>query len=276
MNIENGSCLYQVGEKAAEAEKYRLFLCKAEQTGQPCLLQVAVTAAQNGELDRNAYILGELKSYSDKLEEEYAKVKKDPKVLLNYHLGFPELVDSFISKDQGGRRINILAFRNVENISKLVPLINLTQRDRLRLDLRTSVWILGKLLKMLVFTQSGGYSVNAAGNNILIEPEPNRRYVIVFDWSDSVIYSGPVPMERRCEEISQAAQSVIIALGGDFETGVIPDDGEEAFARYTDHLLRLARGSESNAERAHAMFYDLADSLWTRGFYPFTTKPLED
>lgn len=271
--IRSGSDLYQVGEKVAETDNYRLYLCKQNGVRQ-CLLQIATSLEYNGGLDRAAYVLGELKRYADALEAEYASVKADPNSLLNYDLGFPELMDSFVCQEQGGRRINILAFRNVEDVSRLVPLVNITDKDRQRVDLRTSAWIMGKALKMFVLTNKEKISVGlTTGNNILVEPK--EHYVVFFDWTASQTHSGGVPMEIRRQEISQAAQAVIVVLGGDFRTGIFPDDGDEAFGQYTDYLLRLARGSESRAQRAHTGFYKIVDSYWKREYYPFTTKSLK-
>lgn len=271
--IRNGSHVYEVGKKVAETDTHRLYLCAQDGTGRQCLLQIATAVEHNGGLQRAAYILTELQRRADELEKEYARVKTDPNVLLNYGLGFPELIESFAYHEQGGRWINIVAFKNVEEINRLVPLVNITDKDRMRVDLRTSAWIMGKLLKLLVFIHSEGISAGLlSGSNILIEPD--QHYVLIFDWSAARVYPEAVPMKIQRQEISQAAQAVIAVLGGDFKTGVFPDDGEEAFDRFTEHVLRLARGSESNAERAHANFYKLVDLLWKREYYPFTTKLL--
>lgn len=273
MEIVNGAKKYGLHGKVADTEGYRLYLCVEQATARQCLLQVAAEDKHNGALDRAAYILGELKRLSDELEEEYAQVKKDPKVMLNYDLGFPELLDSFICQEQGGRRINILAFKFVEDVSKMVPLTNIISKDRQRVDLRTSVWIMGKLLKLLVFTHSANISAGLlGGNNILIEPD--QHYVQIFDWSSAKIHQDGLPVEIRCREISHAAQAVIAVLGGNYQTGVFPDDGDPGFARYTQYLLKLARGGETKVERAHAQFYELVDGLWKREFYPFAVKPL--
>lgn len=272
IEIKNGAHLYQVGERVAETDKYRIYFCTQVETGRRCLFQITTAVEYNGGLERAAYILGELKRLADEREAEYAKVKKDPKVLLNYSLGFPELLDSFVGQEQGGRRISILAFRKVDDASDMVPLINITEKDHLRVDLRTSAWIMGKLLKMLAFAHGEEISVGLTNDrNILIEP--NQHFVLIFDWSAALMVTATTEMRRQ--EISQAAQAVIIALGGNLATGAIPDDGEEAFEQYTDFLWRLARGKESNAERARAKFYELIDKLWERKFYPFTAKPLE-
>lgn len=270
MEIKNGSCLYRVGNRVAETGHYRLYLCIQEGTGRQCLLQVATSAEHNGGLQRAAHILKELQRRAGELEAEYARVKTDPKVLLNYQLGIPELVNSFICKEQGGRQINVFAFRNVENVSDMVPLSNITAKDHLRVDLRTSAWIMGKLLKLLVFAHHEGISVGVLdGNNIVIEPE--QHYVVIFEWSAARMYPETVPAETRSREIAHAAQAVVIVLGGDLATGTFPDDGHKT---YTDYLLRLARGRISDARKAYEHFYSLIDGIWEREYYPFTTKPL--
>lgn len=273
MMIKSSINQYEVGKQAGNTNTYRLYLCDEKGTDRQCLLQIAADTIHNGALDRAAYILKELKHKSDEIEAEYATVKKNPDSFLNYDLGFPELMDSFICQEQGRRRINILAFRDVESVSQMVPLTNITAKDRRRVDLRTSGWIMGKLLKLLRFAHGQGISVGSlGGNNILIEPD--QHYIVIFNWSGAQTHSGAVPAETRRDEISQAAQAVIIVIGGNLETSAFPDDGEKGFKPYTEHLLRLARGSESNTERAHKSFYELIDSLWKREFYPFTTKPL--
>lgn len=273
MIVESDSQRYLVGDRVADFGAYRLYLCKQENTGRQCLFQIAADIGRNGLLDRAAYLLTELKRSSDELEEEYALVRKDPKVLLNYDLGFPELVDSFICHGQGGRRVNILAFRNVEDVGRMVPIRNITEKDHRRVDLRTSAWIMGKTLKLLEFAHSQGITVGRVdGANILIEPD--EHYVVLFDWSDAHTHADTIPRKTTSNEIAQAAQAIITVLGGDFKTRSFPNDGEETFVRYTDHLLRLADGSQHTAETAHEEFYELIDGLWRREFYPFTFHTL--
>jgi hypothetical protein len=275
MRLTNGPNVYEVGEQVAAAQDYNLYLCtvgEGEEVRQ-CLLQVAKTAEQNGSLDRAAFILRELARRAEELEVEFAKTQTDPDSRLNLHLGFPELVDSFVCHEQGGRRINILAFRNVAEVGRMVPLINITEKDGLRVDLRTSAWILGKLLKLLVFTHGEGFAIGQlAGNNILIESE--QHYVLLFDWSGTHTYTEAIPAEVRSQEISAVAKAVIAALGGDPETGDIPNGDGVEFDRYTAFVARLARGDERSAERAHKDHYEILDGLWPREYYPFTAHPL--
>lgn len=273
MDIRNGQRHYEVGQPVGTAQDYKLYLCATEE-GRQCLLQICAAAENNSFLDRTAYVLRQLKLRADELEAEYAQVKEDPDQLLNYDLQFPELVDSFICRKQGDRRINVLAFRNIEDVGKLVPIINITEKDRWRVDLRTSAWIMGKLLKLLAFAHGEGFAIgNLAGNNILIEPD--QHYVVVFDWASAQICSDEIPIEIRRHDIAHAARSVVTVLGGSLKKGIPLDPGGyEGFGRYDDLILRLARGSESNAKKAHSQFYELVEQLWKREYYPFTTLPL--
>jgi hypothetical protein len=270
--IEGQKNIYQVVKLVGDIEGvYEIFMCIQKETERQCLLLVALDKKYNGMLDRAALILKELEEQAGMLEEEYSKIRKDEKDMLNYQLGFPELVDSIVREDK--RKIIILAFRKVEKVKDMVPIINITEKDKLRVDLRTSAWIFGKLLKLLTFAHSIGISLGRLDDsNILIEP--SKRYVLVFDFSKAQIHTGSIPAETRRQEIAHAAQSVINVLGGNLKTGVFPNDGDAAFGEYTECLLRLARGSESRAKNAHTNFYELIDKYWPRELYPFTTKPL--
>ncbi len=263
--------MYVVGDQVANTDAYRTYLCKRTGEDRECLLQIAAEVAHNGALDRAAYFLRTLAQRADELEAEYAKVKSDPNVMLNYGLGFPELVDSFISgPEQGGRRINILAFRHVEKVSSMVPISNIIDRDQLRADLKSSVWVLGKGLKLLAFIHGSNVSVgNLDASNILIDPD--QHYVLFFDLADAQSHPDGTDAGTCREEISQVAQGVIALVGGDLDTQSFPDDVGEELKPYTDRLLDLASGSERDASRGHKRFYELVDKIWERGFHPFTT-----
>ncbi len=274
MILGNGSRQYHIDDPAndlvAKTDSYRLYLCSlnggVEKTH---LLQIATEVAHNGDLDRAAYFLGVLGQHAENLEKEYACIKTDPNDMLNYQLCFPELVDSFVPEGQGDRRVNVLGFRSVDDVRQMVPLHNIVQRDHRRVDLRTSVWIMGKLLKILTFAHDAGMAVHDLSlGNILIEPE--RHYVVVFNWAAAEKHSEGVSGLMVREEIRGGAQSVIEVLGGS-DTETIPNDGDEQYERYADHLLELAHNGNRNADSAHRAFYALVDELWPRGYHPFTS-----
>lgn len=272
MTVDNVSGRYAVGRKVAETSRYRLYVCRPNgETAADHLLQIATAVEHDGALERSAYILERLTREAERLEALYAETKTDPNHFVNYQLHFPALVDTFVAADQESRRTNILRFSEVGEVGRMVPLYNLVERDRRRVDLRTSIWILGKLLKAMSLAHGIGVAVkNLTPGNILIEPD--QHYVVIFNWVDAELMSDGVPQSTVREEIRSAATSVIRVLGGDPEKG-IPDDGGPWHAAYQQHLMQLAATGESNALEAHRAFYALVDSLWERGFHPFTSLP---
>lgn len=285
--ITHGNNEYEIGPKVAEAENFRLYLCnhrsiEPEKENRQCLLQIASDIGHNGDLQRTASLLLRLKRHSDLLEEEYGKIKPDPRIFLNYQLGFPALIDSFTDEEQGNRQINILAFRNVEQIADMAPLVNITEVDNERIDRRTSAWIMGKLLKLLGFIHNQGLSVNMSGDNILIDAK--QHYVVIFDWTQTQVFEdGRVPFDIQRRDIAQTASAVISAMGGDAKTGFFPEDNndfdEKVYLEYLVGLahekVRLVDGDDVFADIMVSDFYTIVDRTWPRGFYPYATKPLE-
>ncbi len=270
MEIVNGSSRYEIGKMVAETEIYRLYLCQQDGAKKQCLMQIAACVEQNSILTRSAFRLKKLEQSAYEVEEEFARLNPGSKTRLDYQLGFPEVIDSFVSVEQGERQINILGFRNVEFVHQMVPLSNITQKDKARIDLKTSAWILGKILKELVFIHGEGYSFEQLdGDSILIEPV--QHYAMIFDWS----YIEPATDTKRRRDISQVAKAVMLALGFDQKTGTFPPDGDEHFEQYTGFILKLARGEMTSAKKAHEEFYGIVYSIWERTYHDFTEIPLE-
>ena len=274
MILDNGSKQYQVnGSAVAVTDTYRVYLCEEVATGRQCLLQIAAEDYHNGGLDRAAYVLKVLKQTSDEFEAEYAK--RNPGRKLSYDYLFPQLVDSFVAGEQGKRRVNILAFTEVEDVTDLVPLSNLASKDGLRVDLKTSAWILGRLLKLAAFAHGEGIVVRAFnGGNILLLPE--RHFAITFDWSSTLTHQGKVSEEIRKNDIADAAKTVFAAIGGNLETGNYPyvHELDAQDRHYLTQVWRYVSRDEGDAEKAHRQLYDLLEELWGRKFHPFTTLPL--
>ncbi|HCC23096.1 TPA: hypothetical protein DF272_02865 [Candidatus Falkowbacteria bacterium] len=266
--------VYEVAKLVGEDShgRYRLYRCRVPGVDREYLLQIASEFKHNGSLDKAAFFLRELKRVADELEAEYNRL--EPGKMLNYHLSFPELVDSFVCEEQGNRRVNVLAFRNVDVIKRLVPIANIVEIDALRCDLRSSAWVMGKLLKILVLTQSMKVVINQVnGANTLLDAD--QHYVVIFDWADSEIQSGEILAAVARREIGNAAFTVIDLLGGDYKTRTFPEDESEsaAYAEYTAFLLGMADGHHKDAAKAHRDFYAVVDKYWSREFYPFTTHP---
>lgn len=264
---------FKIGKLVAEAPSYRLFIAQRNGEEQELLLQVARELEHNGTLDRAAFVLRKLKRIAGQFEAQYAKENPDDDRGVNYDRLFPELVDSFIAQDQEGRRVNILAFKDVDDIASMAPLSNLTTLDSLRAELPSSAWIMGRLLKLLALTHAAGVSVNLlTGNNVLIHPD--RHFVVVLDWTAAEKHPGGVPLERCSEDIAQAARAVFTSIGGDPVTLDYPYEMGENGDEYVMLLRRLATHQEQDAYSAHVEFYRHVHQLFGRKFRPFQTLSL--
>lgn len=264
---------YTVGKQLGETEQFRIYECEFAE-GKVGILKIATEVVFNGILDREAYILETLRNEAIRYEEAFAKENPGTKQMLNYQICFPNIIESFVADDQGGRRINIFNITHVDDdLSRLVPIAHITSRDRVRVDPRTSAWIMGKLLKLLAFAHDQGISIGqVTGENILVERD--EHFVVIFDWSQADP-NADLSSDIFAQEVAQAATEVIRVLGGDPVTGVLPEDEQLVDDRYATHLHELALGKKSNAFNAHRDFYKLIRSLWPREFHPFTSYNLE-
>jgi hypothetical protein len=263
---------YVVGELLGETEVFTLYSCTLPE-GSPGILKITKTIAGNGALDKEAFILQTLRDFAIRIEEESER-QEPGKGNLGYRKFFPILVESFVSADQGNRRINILSLSEVcEKLPDLVPLEQLVSREHVRVDPKTSVWIMGKLLKLLDFAHMQGISVTINGENILINRD--QHFVMIFDWSNSFIHDGEVPDHETQREIFLSAIEVILALGGNLETGELPADEQLKDDLYAKLLFAFVSGEEKNAAHAHSRFYGYVRSIWPSEFYPFTAYALK-
>lgn len=274
VKITSNRELYLVEDKViANRNKYSLCFCKRNGKDEILLFQIANEKEENATLDRTAFVLSELKRIALETENEYEKIRTDKNLRLNYDLCFPQVIETFLSHEKENRRVIVFAFKNVENPMDWIPLSNIRNKDHRRVDLRSSAWITGKLLKFLVFTHNENISINfLPGSNILLQT--NEHYVLIFDWLKAQMHNSEIPYEIRQKEIASIAQAVILALGGNLKEKTIPNDGEKSYREYTAYLWRLAHGMEVNAVRAHKNFYEIVNKYWKREFYPFTTLPL--
>jgi hypothetical protein len=272
LKVRGTTAQFTVVKLLGKTDTFNLYLCKAEGDDRQCILKIAASAAQNPLLDREAFLLRSLRLRAEELEAAYARVKKGDG-MLNYQLLFPEVVDSFIVEEQGGRRVNILRFEAIDDVGELVPIGHITSRDRVRVDPRTSAWIMGKVLKALAFFHAEGISIDRlTGENILIERK--QHYVVFFDWTNATQVPEEVTSDVAMEEISKATREVIIVLGGNPILGTLPKDAQLEDDRYAAMLHSLASGGYSDAGEAHAEFYKLIRALWPRAYHHYTSYPL--
>lgn len=267
--VESSTARYEVLKLVARASTYSLYICR-DTSEKGYLLQIASERAYNGGIERAAYVLRSLMEASRQHDEIYMKDHEGHR--LHFDRLFPDLIETFISEQQERRRVNILSFTDVPDVTHLLPMSNLKSKDRLRVDPKTNAWILGRLLKLMTLVHAEGVTIRTlSSNNVLLEPD--KHFAIVLDWSSSRMHQGDAPIDDVTADVVHAAQAAYDALG-DVDNGhYIFDDAD---MRYIDLLRRLV-GSEAGtitADQAHAMFYELVREIWPIEFHPFTTLPL--
>lgn len=234
------------------------------------LFKIATTPNENKLLETEALVLTRLRDLADEIDQKRPKGSKP----FNYGYFFPSLVESFVSEKQGNRRINILSFPDpIDSTIQLTQLSNLISKERLYVDPRTSVWILGKTLKILGLVHNANISNGRVdGSNLLIERD--RHGVIVFDWTFSQIFGSGIPVGIRRLEVVQVVQMAIKAMGGDPQTGISLSDG--VGGQYSAIINKLITGEFYNADEAHQYFYQEVGKIWPREYWPFTSIPVRE
>lgn len=274
MILKSAKGTYEIGTKIGGQKSFNVYVCRSADGAQH-ILKIAFAAEHNSVLDREAVLLRDMRQKAEDLERAYGSIEGNAGRMLNYQIAFPYVVESFLAPTQGNRRVNIMSFDCVDDIRALVPLRHVRERDRVRIDPKTSAWILGKFLKLLVFTHSQGISLGStSGYNFLIERD--EHYSIVFDWTSAVRNDGGIPEEIVRREIASIAREVLAVLDADFNAATLPESDQDPCGQYARHLFALANGCERDASQAHARFYELVRTLWPeRGYWPFTSHTIE-
>lgn len=266
--IAHDGCSYEIGRRVASTATYQLYLVREQPSGEWRLLQIAATPEDSGGLDRAAFLLRRFTDSGIQLEADYERLYGGRG--LHYERLHPGIVASFLSPEQGNRRINILALAAVPDLRRVIPLSSVRRKDRQRVDPETSAWIMGRLLKMLTFVHAEGV-VNRAmtPNNILLDPE--QHFAVTLDWSVARIFPGVVPPEHVATDIKSAAKAVFYALGGSVGNATWPHEGHEP---YINLLRQLMHTGAPDADNALDQFYGLVRAQYGHSFHPFTTLQL--
>lgn len=269
--IRSPTTTYLVKRALARGPTHNVYLVTDEKDDSWFMLKVSLDIPGNGRLDREALLLKDIEAEVSRLRS--SEVPGSTGGALRYEKCFPRLRESFLFKEQGNRRVNIIEISDTESVSNLVPIEQWRTRERVRIDPKSSAWIMGRLLKVFTLTHSIGIGVGKIdGGNILVNPKQHRA--IFFDWTEAHQYDKYVPPEKVGEEISQAAIQVFIALGGNLATGTLPPSGQLLDTQYAELLLEFMSGCERDPDKAALRFYKLVREMWVTEFHPFTTIPI--
>lgn len=273
--ILQGKDTYFVEALVGENKHFRYYRATSEgQKGRELILKIGTTLEQNGLLDKEAYLLSLMADEADCLEVEYKRIHEG-RGSLNYKIGFPIAVETFIAQEQGARRVLVLAFEATDSLVEFAPLSLIRTRDHVRVDPKTSAWVMGKLLKIIAFAHGQGIKMNdLTGDDILVIRE--HHLVTVPNWSSAILHKGKLRPDEAREDIRAAACEVVTLLGGNPAMGTLPEDEQLLGNEYAGFLAGLVRGVYNDAHEAHSAFYQLVEVIWGRAFHSWTTYPLNE
>jgi hypothetical protein len=240
---------------------------------QSLILKIVLDKTKNYILEREAFLLNEMSEAAERIDEGYVQTHNGNK--LNYQMGFPKLVESFISEEHDGHRILVIRLTMSNSLTEISPIDKIREIEKVRVDPKTSVWILGKLLKIVAFAHDQLFATvgKLDAENIFIVKE--NHLITIFDWSKSIIHSSPLSQKTAMSELRQVVKTVILFLGGDPDTGNIPDHEqlEGGGIKYHELLKSLLTKDFESVYDAHRYFYEKVEEFWERKYHPFTTIP---
>lgn len=249
----------------AESTKFRMYLGNSEEYG-PVILKVAKTFEDNDALNRETNKFTDLQTIEEKVAEFEQKSGKTKSS--RFDLLFAQLKETFTEPTLDDRRINVYGIVDpdpnaVINLDSFVPLTKL--ENDVEIDSRTSVWIIGRLLKFyslfeLLAAEKETPIVrypNFSPSDYLIGPERHRLVYYIF--------SGDLDDVVATAYVKAIAKFILDWV--DF------DDADEKDLKYQALLEDFAENGRDTAGEAHAELYELVDELWGIHYYPFTYRP---
>lgn len=266
MRITGVKSNYELVRHLAKNQRLNYHIC-ADSAGVWKILAVAAALEQNSMLDRIEYILRRLEEISGKYEADYEEKFHDGRKL-HYNWLIPKVEEVLTPSQTNGRHVDVLSFPDLD-LEKTVVLTSIL-RENQRVDLRTSVWMMGRMLKLSGFLFENGIEVSFSLDRFLLEPEKHR--LILLDWTDAKI-GEEISEAKVCYHLKVMAEGILTLLGAEQKDGVWKYEYElqENEERYIRCLNRIYNGKFSmNAFDAHEKFYDIVDDIWGIKYHPFT------
>lgn len=244
----------EIENRIGEAPGFRIYL-GATSEKQPVILKVAKTFEDGDLLAKEAGRFNVMRSFGEQVAElEAAQGKSNS----HYDWLFASLLSSFMEPTQGDRRINVFAMPDITP-SKLVPLTKLYAK--VKIDARTSVWILGRFLKFYGFFELlAADEGTPAARYPLFSPDdyfigPERHRLIYYN------FSGDVTDAVATDFVKAVARFVL-------DWVVIQDDPSEQ--AYLELLRDFSEAGRDSFGEAHGDLYGLVERLWGIRYHPFT------
>jgi len=249
---------YEVGKFIGETSKFRIYL--GNHDDQQVIMKVAKTFEDGDALAEEASWFKVLQAFANQV----AKIQeRSGEKNAHYDWLFAHLINSFLERSQQDRRINVFEVVDT-SFDQLTPLSKLCTKTKI--DARTSVWILGRFLKIYSFYELLAFSgdnpivryANFSPGDYLIGPERHR--LIYYNHSESV---ADVIANDYVKTITKFISEWVV-IGA--------DTAEQAYSKL---LGDFATNGRMTCEEAHAEFYRLVRELWGIQYHPFTYCDLE-
>lgn len=265
--LTNKEITYEIGSLFFESELFRFYEvhCK-KYKDKPMLLKIPKNKADNYFLEKEELLLTNMESQALLLDES----QKEEKLSLGYQICFPKVIDSFIASTEQDRFVLILSLENFVDTLKDFFCVQKILDQKYRIDPKTSVWILGKTLKFMHFVHSQNIIISDLSiKNLFIDKK--NHLIHILDWANSSMLPA-LNKKDVILEIKKLASIVVLLLGGNTSTGVIPDHEhlEENGILYRELLINLLKKNTFDASSAHKYFYENVEKIWKKEYYPFT------
>ncbi len=246
---------YEVGNLIGEAPKFRIYL--GHDDGKNVVIKVAKTFEDGDLLIEEASWFNVLRAF---IAQVAAMQEELDQIDAHYDWLFANLTSSFLEPTQQDRRINVLEVIDVD-FNKLIPLSKL--RSQTEIDARSSVWILGRFLKIYNFYEllaaSGDNPIvqyaNFSPGDYLVGPERHR--LIYYN------HSGATADVIANTYVMTIAKFML-------EWTAVEDDPAEQ--KYYQLLSNFAAHGRATCKEAHTELYQLVNELWGIQYHPFTYR----
>lgn len=277
----------KIGRLVGESDNFRIYLgTDAQKTLQPdptkTLEEIVEANSTVGKEDTSPpnVILKVAKTFEDNdaltaeitpfrmmqyLAEEIADFEQEKPKKSHYDWLFASLKDSFLEPSQEHRRISIFEVQDA-TLDQLTPLSKLS-RDT-EIDVRTAIWILGRLLKFYSFLELLEFTTDGSREEILVNyptfsPDdyligPERHRLIFYNFSDYV---------EDC-----VAYDFVRSIANFIYSWVSLDTDDDAEKQYLSLFADFAENGRRTAEIAHKELYQLVESLGGVHYHPFTYR----
>lgn len=248
---------YEVGSLIGETDTYRLYT--GESPDGEVLIKVAKTFEDIDYLSEESRFFRNLSVMSDDVERVRKQNGGDA---LHYDWLFAKLIESWCEASQGSRMINVYQMPEVK-LDELIPLSKLMKQTYV--DVRTSVWVLGKIFKLYSFFELISDEMDIpfvqytefSTANYLVEPEHHRLILMNH--------------EKEVRNLGGETYRLVRKITSEIIPWIVPGNGEED-EEYMNLLRDFSDDGRYNFEVAHKDLYTLVRKLWGIEYYPFTYK----